>query len=53
MANDVIVTVSMSVKPEPLETLLSMISDDLKKETRGRPGAADAVHRSCAPPGGA
>jgi len=37
MATHVIVTVSMSVKPEQLETLLSMIPD-LQKETRGRPG---------------
>jgi hypothetical protein len=52
MANHVIVTVSMSVKPEQRETLLSMIPD-LQMETRGRPGAANAGRRSCAPPGGA
>jgi len=37
MANDVTVTVSMSVKPDKLETMLSMIPDGLK-ETLGRPG---------------
>jgi len=52
MANDVIVTVSMSVKPEQLETLLSMIPA-LQKETVGRPGGANPGHRSCAPLGGA
>jgi hypothetical protein len=52
MANDVIVTVLMSVKPEQLETLLSVIPN-LQKGTRGRPDAANAGHRSCAPPGGA
>jgi hypothetical protein len=36
MANDVTVTVSMSVKRVQLETLLSMIPD-LEKETIGRP----------------
>jgi len=37
MANDVTVTISMSVKPDQLETLLSMIPD-LLKETLSRPG---------------
>jgi len=37
MSNDVTVTISMSVKPDKLETLLS-ITPDLLKETLGRPG---------------
>jgi hypothetical protein len=52
MANHVIVTVSMSVKPEQRETLHSTIPDR-QTETRGRPGAANAGRRSCTPPGGA
>ena len=34
------------------ETLVSMISA-FQKETVGRPGAANAAHRSCTPLGGA
>jgi quinol monooxygenase YgiN len=41
MVNDVTVTISMSVKPDKLETLLSMIPD-LLKETIARPGVLSA-----------